>query len=189
MTPVFQRGASLVIYHYNRQQWLRWWLAAYRPKPSPEPIPIWDCWHPSQFCYQIWSNQSVSEQNTALLPWCMLALPRYTRPRYVDTWPYLKTYMDQMCMVCLTYSTKYMSAKFQSEHKYFLFSKRTIIVCLLWTTTLSYWGRSILANFSDIIFICIFFYEFIVFRLKFLRNLLTRVQLTMSRISAVFWFD
>ena len=84
-----------IIYYYICQQWLRRWLAAYRPKPSPKPIPIWDYWHPSQFCYQILSNQSVSEQNTALLPWCMLALPRYTRPRYVETWPYLQTYMGQ----------------------------------------------------------------------------------------------
>ena len=176
--------APNMIYYYIRQQWLRRWLAAYRPKTSPKPIPIWDYWHPSQFCYQILSNQSVSEQNTALLPWCMLALPRYTRPRYVETWPYLQTYMgqhDQMCMFSHTYSTRYMSVKFQSEHKYFLFFKWTIIVRLRWTTTLSYWGRTIMANFSDIIFICSFFCEFIVFRLKFLRNLLTWVQLTMSQ--------
>ena len=82
--------------------------------------------------------------------------------------------MDQMCMFCHTH-------KFQSEHKYFIFSKCTIIVLLLWTTTLSYWSRTILAKFSDIIFVCIFFYEYIVFRLKFLRNLLTWVQLTMSQ--------
>ena len=34
------------IYHRIRQQWLRWWLAANCPKPLPEPMAIWDYWHP-----------------------------------------------------------------------------------------------------------------------------------------------
>ena len=143
--------APNMIYYYNRQQWLRRWLAAYRPKASPKPKPIWDYWHPSQFCFQILSNQSVSEQNTALLSWCILRCrvilgPDMLRPDHI--YKLIRANMDQMCMFSHTYSTRYMSVKFQSEHKYVLFFKWTIIVRLRWTTTSSYWGRTIMANFQ-----------------------------------------
>ena len=70
---------------------------------------------------------------------------------------------------------------YETEYKYSLFTKCRRIFRLLWATTLSYWERTTMAHFSDRILICIFFYEFIVFWLKFLRNLLTLVQLTTSQ--------
>ena len=78
---------------------------------------------------------------------------------------------------------------YETEHKYSLFTKCRRIFRLLWATTLSYWERATMAHSSDRVFICIFYYEIIVFWLKILRNLLRLVQLTTSQCWLKLWLS
>ena len=97
--------------------------------------------------------------------------------------------MDKVCMFCHSYATKYMRVKFQSEHKYVLLTKYTIIFRLHWTTIYYIETEPRWSIFRQNLHICIFVCEFIVFRLKFLSNLLTWVQLTMSQCWLKLWLS